>query len=174
MGKAKIKGSTKPLSKEGMKSRKKRAKRDGKLHSSFLLWKTEQDRRNAQNLLYQICFLIWAVFYQDDLKAPLNNRAKPASISRASTNFYFGMNCNRIGDKVVRTSYAMGSGQRTIGLDPSTTRLFQMIDEMWGLVALVNKAVANKPLCICHGRPPIQFLFSEDLLLLQRCQWQAY
>jgi hypothetical protein len=53
------------------------------------------------------------------MKAPGSNEASPALLTPSSFDIYFGENISKpSSDVVVRSAYAMGSGQGSIGLDP--------------------------------------------------------
>jgi hypothetical protein len=90
---------------------------------------------------------LWNRFYQDDLKAPLNNQPKMASVSKASMNFYFGKNlaANKQDATIQRTAYAVGSGTSSIGLDPSTMRVHGIFAELSELMELAHHVVKKDP-----------------------------
>jgi hypothetical protein len=50
-------------------------------------------RKTIRKLLYKCCKEIWDTYFHDDLKAPLFNAAKPASLSKPSMNFYLASTC---------------------------------------------------------------------------------
>jgi hypothetical protein len=116
--------------------------RSGEFKSGKLRWKS---RRKARKILGICSKQIWENYYEDNLKAPLNNPAKPASISKASMNFYFGTNKEVKGDLVLRTAYAVGSGVTSIGLDPSTMKVHALFPEMSELMGMAHEAVMTNP-----------------------------
>jgi hypothetical protein len=81
--------------------------------------------------------------FRDDMKAPLNNKAKPASVSAASTNVYFGTNTaiDKARGLIKRTAYAVGSGVRSIGLDQTTMKLNCIFPQMVDLMNMAYNAV---------------------------------
>ena len=84
----------------------------------------------------------------DQLKGPMNNKPKPDSISRASNNYYFGQNLNHAnnGNKgtIFRAAYAVGSGNRSIGLNPKTFVINQIFPDLATLVAEITKVIRQK------------------------------
>jgi hypothetical protein len=125
---------------------------------TFKSGKEEWDNRDTAKKVLLICSkIVWDKYYQDDLKAPLGNPAKPASISPASMNFYFGTNVSKAEEWIERTAYAVGTGTYSIGLNPITRKVHSIFHEMSQLMALVNSVVRKKPSLACLFTPTQYF-----------------
>ena len=97
------------------------AQRAKLFHSRALTWKeTFRVQRMEKTALLKECVKeIANKHIEDNMKAPNRNAAKPALLSKPSFNIYFGDNLDKPSiSEVVRSGYATGSGQGTIGLDP--------------------------------------------------------
>ena len=71
--------------------------------------------RTLNKYLRKCCIVIHNKYFHDDLKAPLHNDAKPAKVSRASFNAYFGINKK---SKIVRWKelhVALGQAAQALG-----------------------------------------------------------
>jgi hypothetical protein len=99
-------------------------------------------RKTIRKLLYKCCKEIWDTYFHDDLKAPLFNAAKPASLSKPSMNFYFGVNLrHEEGRAICRAAYATGSGASSIGLNPKTMTINHIFGELADLMHWANEKV---------------------------------
>ena len=101
--------------------------------------------RTQKRLLKSCCTIIHKKYFHDDLKSPMNNRPKSAMFARPSLNIYFGVNkkMNNNKQSVTRTSYGMGSGKSTIGLNPRTMRVYNMFDELTELRRHAERSVRD-------------------------------
>ena len=123
--------------------RKKRFKDNFLLYSDFVTTKT--DRRTIKKVLYRIAWLIWYNYIHDDLKAPLNNKAKPAFFSKPAVNFYIALNKQRTATGVRVASYSFGKGRGSIGLDPRTMKIQPVFEELLHALDIVNKEIKRHP-----------------------------
>ena len=120
------------ISKDESLKRMKKWRRKGKLHTKVLTYPKD----GAIPKMAKRCAKTIADEYMiDQLKAPMNNPPKPDSLSRASNNYYFGQNLKKSDDPqggtIFRTAYAVGSGSRTIGLNPRTFVINQIFPDLW-------------------------------------------
>ena len=114
------------------------------------------------------CFTTWKYRAQDDLKAPMGNKAKPAFFSPASTNFYEGSNLSRNEDGTLeRVTYGNGSGGNSIALNPRTLKIRPIHIQSVRLMKLVTEVIANerpdlKPRLLKHPfNSPHQKMYHE-------------
>ena len=133
------------VSKEESTKRHKRWKRKGKFHSGVV---TYPRNGNIPKLTKRCAKTITDQYMVDQLKGPMNNKPKPDSISRASNNYYFGQNHRHAdnGNKgtIFRAAYAVGSGNRSIGLNPKTFVINQIFPDLASLVAEITKVIRLK------------------------------
>ena len=113
-----------------------------KLHSRLV--RTKGRRRRLKELLHDCAKQIKDNYFIDDLKAPMNNKAKPAFFSKPSVNIYFGNNQKENGLVVSRASCGFGSGKASIGLDPRTMRIHSPFGKSLDLTDLVTRAVKEE------------------------------
>ena len=99
------------------------------------------NKRGIKAKVYSACKKIWECYFQDDLKSPQGNPAVPASITKPSMNFYFGINLEVHDETIVRTAYGVGSGTSSIGLNPRTLKIHSAFTELVHLMAWATALV---------------------------------
>ena len=99
--------------------------------------------RNTKNYMRRCCITTFNTHYKDDMKASFSNDAKPAKVSKASFNAYFGKNLrlSKNEKKMLRAAHATGTGASSIGLDPTTMRTHSIFPDLDHLMRLVQKKV---------------------------------
>lgn len=138
--------------KELVKFRKRLSRffRKGIFHSRRYRYNRSNNDRIGR-LLKQVAYTIYTQFFQDDLKAPLNNPPKPALFQPASFNVYFGVNEDEETDgsgeviRYCRTAYGMGTGQQSIRINPKTLRIYPMFASLTELMGIATELVKNDP-----------------------------
>lgn len=103
-------------------------------------------RRTFNNKLRQTVKYIVQHCMEDNMKAPMNNPAKSALLSKASFNIYFSPNKDKIDeseDAVVRTAYSFGTGASSIGLDPNYAKIRHLFPTMAELCNIVRGLVSD-------------------------------
>lgn len=104
------------------------ANNKGRFHSCRLKWDNNHiaERKEKTELLRRCVKIIAEEYVVDNMKAPLNNKANSALLSKVSFDIYLGDNVELHDAVVVRTAYGTGSGQSSIGLDPRHKRYYQI------------------------------------------------
>jgi hypothetical protein len=124
-------------------------KKHGRLHSTKVAFSRHKHSRSVKRLLPKLANYVWKHCFEDDLKAPGNNPPKPALTSKPAFNIYLGTNVPKTPEEeatrmgVKRTSYGLGSGASSIGLNPETMRIYAVTDEALKLMEYVTKIVQD-------------------------------
>ena len=157
-----------------------RYKRMGLLFSRFVDY---PNRERIKRLLYTAAKKIWDVYYQDDLKSPNSCAAAPASISKPSMNFYFGVNVKDNGVAMVRTAYGVGSGTSSIGLNPCTMKVNCAFPELVHLMTWATAIVKqdrdwmwpmwNKSFNFCSVKLYYAYQNANGKLIQKDTQWHV-
>ena len=123
-----------------------RYQKDGRIFSRTVKLKKRRTQ-TIQRLLGKCARNMYQKDFQDDLKAPVNNEARPAKLAPAAFNFYYGINTAKTNDPatIKRAAYGFGSGATTIGLDPRTMRLSPFNTELMNLMNYVEKILMKDP-----------------------------
>ena len=133
------------VSRDDSTKRAKRWRRKGKFHSKIVTYPKDG---SIPKIMKRCAKTISDKYMVDQLKAPMGNPPKPDSVSRASNNYYFGQNLKH-GDNpktntVLRAAYAVGSGSRSIGLNPKTFVINQMFPDLAALTTEITRLVRAK------------------------------
>lgn len=113
----------------------------GYFHSCRLQWDSQHiaERKEKTVLLRKCVKIILEEHVEDNMKAPRNNKAKSALLSKVSFDIYFGDNIEIHDAVVIRTAYGTGSGQSSIGLDPRHKKyrqIFPLLSRLRDLMRL--------------------------------------
>ena len=113
----------------------------GKFHSTKISY--TKTHRKMSRYLPRITIRAWEDA-QDDLKAPMNCKPRPAMFQPASLNIYYGKNIPSQMPHLQRASYGTGSGATSIGLNPNTMKVKSFTSDLTVLVNEVSKLLKSK------------------------------
>ena len=115
--------------------------RKGMFHSCKVAY--TKKHRTISGLLPAVALFAWSAAH-DQLKAPMGNNAQWAMFSPASFNIYYGMNLPSELPDLQRAAYGTGSGQTSIGLEPTTTKIHAFFPDLCRLTEGVTAVLMNK------------------------------
>ena len=116
-------------------------RKKGKFHSTKVSY--TKTHRKITRYLSRVTIRAWKDA-TDDLKAPMNNAAKPAMFQPASLNIYYGRNLPSNMPFLQRTSYGTGSGSISIGLNPKTMKIHSFTSDITILANEVSNLLKGK------------------------------